>query len=207
MRARLWLSLVAVLACSATANAQTDVKVGIGISINPLAQTSSLGEDLTTTVPGGLFAFYVPINIGEKFKIEPELGYVRAKTKVSTTGSSTEQTLTQWRLAAGLFYMFPQKASLTPYIGPRVGIVKSSETQKFDTSRVIFVDKVSQTDFFLGLALGGEYYFSSHFTLGGEFQFNYVSIGEHSEEDVPPSTITDGDLFSTNGLLFIRWYF
>ena len=200
MRARLWLSLIAVLACSATANAQTGVKVGIGISINPLAQTSSLGG---VTVPGGLFAFHVPINIGEKFKIEPELGYWRVKQKASGGGINAEQTLTQWRLAAGLFYMFPQKASLTPYIGPRVGIVKSSETRKFDTSE----DKFSQTDFLLGLALGGEYYFSSHFTLGGELQFNYISIGEPEEEGVPDTFELDTDLFSTNGLLFIRWYF
>ena len=200
MRARLWLSLVVVLACSATANAQTDVKVGIGISINPLAQTSPL---VSAAVLGGLISFYVPINIGDKFKIEPELGYWRVKQKASGDGINAEQTLTQWRLAAGLLYMFPQKASLTPYIGPRVGIVKSSRTQKFDTSE----DKVSQTDFFLGLALGGEYYFSSHFTLGGEFQFNYISIGEPDVEGVPSTVEFDTDFFSTNGLVFIRWYF
>jgi hypothetical protein len=184
MRSKLWLSLVAVLALATTANAQeSGVKVGIGVSLSPLSSVFVTEEIGVTTVPGGTFAFYVPINIGENFKVEPELGFFRYKESYG----DNEATVTQWRLAMGLLYVLRERESLRPYV---------STSEKFNDA------DDSQTDFFVGLALGAEYYFSSHFTLGGEFQLNYVNIG--SPEDVDDLS---RNLFSSNGLIFIRWYF
>ena len=189
MRSKLWLSLVAVLALATTANAQGDgAKIGIGVSISPLSSLAL--TDGGVTVPGGAFAFYVPINIGENFKVEPELGFFRYKA----SQGDNESTDTQWRFGTGLFYVFSERESLRPYVGPRLGIVSTSE--KFND------ESDTQTDFFVGLALGAEYYFSSHFTLGGEFQFSYVNIGSPEGADD-----LSRNLFGSNGLIFVRWYF
>lgn len=192
MRSKLWLSVAAVLVLATTANAQSTsdgAKIGIGVSISPLASLFSTDTGLLS-VPGGTFAFYVPINIGETIKVEPELGFFRYKVSQGDNESSE----TQWRLGTGLFYVFAERESLRPYLGPRVGIVSTSDKVNGEGD--------TQTDFFVGLALGAEYYFSSHFTLGGEFQFNYVNFGS-------PEGIDDlsRNLFSSNGLIFVRWYF
>ncbi len=40
----------------------------------------------------------------------------------------------------------------------------------------------SKTDFFIGPAIGGEYMFNKHFSLGGEINLNYISIGHYDSE-------------------------
>jgi len=60
----------------------------------------------------------------------------------------------------------------------------------------------SKMDFFIGPAVGGEYFFSEHFSLGGEIQGNFVFLGQYDDDSE-----TKESMFKMKPLVFVRWYF
>jgi len=61
--------------------------------------------------------------------------------------------------------------------------------------------------FCIGSAFGTCYYFSKHFCLGGELQFNYTNIGQwETEGEEERNDISKTSLRSIT-LLFVRWFF
>jgi hypothetical protein len=71
-------------------------------------------------------------------------------------------------LGDGVFYRLPTTASLTAYVGLRFVLLFRSKSGEFYESQ----EDASATDVSIGAALGREYFFSSHFSIGGEFQIN-----------------------------------
>ena len=208
-KSKLWLALVPVLLFAGTAQAQDDgVKVGIGVNLIQ----ATIAPDLSG---GGTFGavalgdILVPIHFGQRFKLEPWLGVVRSREKSEDTGFTSEEKLTQWRFGTGLYYRFPASESFVPYFGPRVGLLLTSFSNEF-TNGGSSKFELSETDFLIGLALGGEYFFSGHFSLGGEVQLNYISLGEPTEK-VDGTEITNGSLsrslFSNGASILARFYF
>ncbi|MGD8867764.1 MAG: outer membrane beta-barrel protein [Gemmatimonadales bacterium] len=194
-----WLTFVLVLFLAAPASAQDKAgKFGIGVSLEPSALVA---EDFDAFfLPFGFGDIYFPINAGEQIKIEPQLGLFRFSSEATADGFSSKQTITIWRLGAGIFYRLPASESLTAYVGPRFVFLFSSESDEFDGS----ADDSSATDISIGAALGGEYFFSSHFSIGGEFQLNYVSLGDPDGNDTVDQSRS---IISNNGLILLRWYF
>ncbi len=80
--------------------------------------------------------------------------------------------------------------------------IRTSAYEDDGTERTEF----AETDVSIGAAAGGEYFFSSHFSLGGEAQFNYIDLGE---PDVEVGDLIDlrRRIFTTDTLVMIRWYF
>ena len=67
---------------------------------------------------------------------------------------------------------------------------------------------MTQTRRVLELATGGEYLFSSHFSLGGEVGLNYITGDEPEETPPPPNPVEqDESILTTNALILLRWYF
>jgi hypothetical protein len=62
----------------------------------------------------------------------------------------------------------------------------------------------SKTDFFIGPIAGGEYMLHKDFSLGGEIQLNYISVGHY--EDATNVYDRTETIISTRALIFIRWY-
>ncbi len=165
-------------------------RIGIGVSIgNDLA----LGNGEFVFLPLGLGNFYIPILVSPKLRLEPEFGLFRS----SSSNDNFETTLTNFRFGLGIFPLI-QKDKANLYYGLRVGIILTSSSFKFDD----IDDSESKTDFYIGPAVGGEYFFNDHISLGGEVQLNYISIGQEDDDsDVSESVIV------TRTLVFIRWYF
>ncbi len=209
-KSKLWIALVPVLLFAGTAQAQSDgVKVGIGVNLIQATITPDLsgGGNFGTVALGDIL---VPINFGQRFKLEPWLGVFRFKDKREDTDFSDDQRTTQWRFGTGLYFRFPTSASFVPYFGPRVALLLTSFSSESTFPGGSSKFEFSQTDFQVGLALGGEYFFSGHFSLGGEVQLNYTSMGEPNQK-LDGVDITTGsrsqNLFSNAASILARFYF
>lgn len=204
MKSRLWLAAVATLTIAATADAQErGVTFGIGTSLNPTAIFSGDGGLALFNV--GLGNIYFPLIIGSSFKLEPEFGLLRLSEKTTDGTTSSESSATLTRLGIGAFWVTPIRESFRAYVGPRVGIVRNSESSRFGTGPE---RKVTQTDLVLELVTGGEHLFSSHFSLGGEVRLTYINVGE--SKVTPPSLPSPSEqsrsILTTNALILLRWY-
>ncbi len=204
MRSRLWLAGIAMLTIAATADAQErGVTFGIGTSLNPTAIFA--GDDGLALFNVGLGNIYFPLMIGSSFKLEPEFGLLHASDKTTDGTSSSESSGTLTRLGIGAFWVTPIRESFRAYVGPRVGIVRDSETFSPGTGPE---RKVTQTNLVLELVTGGEHLFSSHFSLGGEVRLTYINVGERkATPPFPPSPSEQSrSILTTNALILLRWY-
>ncbi len=204
MKSRLSLAGIAMLAIAATADAQErGVTFGIGTSLNPTAIFAGNGDLALFNV--GLGNLYFPLIIGSSFKLEPEFGLLRLSEKTTDGTTSSESSATLTRLGIGAFWVTPIRESFRVYVGPRVGIVRNSESSSFGTGPE---RKVTQTNFILELATGGEHLFSSHFSLGGEVRLTYINVGERKVTPSPPPSPSEqsSSILTTNALILLRWY-
>ncbi len=205
MKSRLSLAGIAVFTIAAAAHAQErGVTFGIGTSLNPTA----IGDGNLVLLPVGLGNLYFPLIIGSSFKLEPEFGLLRLSEKTTDGTTSSESSATLTRLGIGVFWVTPIRESFRAYVGPRVGIVRNSESSRFGTEPE---RKMTQTNLVLELATGGEYLFSSHFSLGGEVRLGYINIGESkvTPAPTPPPLPVDRSesVLTTNALILLRWYY
>ena len=199
-----FLAALAVLAAASAAQAQVpDHGVGLGVSLNPAAIVAE-GAEGTLLLPAGFGNIYLPIIAGPHLKFEPEFGIWRTSSSSSFAGSSSSSSSTLLRVGAGLFRFVRVGGGTALYVGPRVVMIRESSSTSFTGSPG---SSSHQTNWSFGLAIGGEHFFSPHFSLGGEVQLNYISVG--TEEQTPPPTFqpsASSSIITNNGLIFIRLY-
>ena len=119
------LPLLAIVLVAPRAGAQdAGARFGIGVSLNPSVVVA--GDIESFFLPFGLGDVYVPIMIGERLKLEPQLGLFRFSSKFSDSGFTSESTFTVWRLGTGIFYRLPASESFSAYLGPRFELLLSS---------------------------------------------------------------------------------
>ncbi len=198
MKSKLWLATLLLIVLAAPAQAQSPWKLGVGISLNQLL--ASLDEESTFAIP--INNLHFPVAFGQRLLLEPEVGMTKGKQTVEVLGVRQEFKATIWRLGIGIFYRFPATDDLRVYVGPRFKWIRTTASEDDGTDKTEF----AETDVSIGAALGGEYFFSSHFSLGGEAQFNYIDLGE---PDVEIGDVVDlrRKIFTTDTLVMIRWYF
>jgi len=156
-----------------------DTKVGLGLALG------SSGSAMDIFVDGGQFrlepllsatSLRMPIQTSSGWRVEPELGF----TILDASGSE----YSDWKLACGLSPSWGLGDKGLAYAGGRIGLFGMG----YDRTYV---------DLMLGVGLGGEYWVSSYFTLGGEAQFNLVKYGED----------LDGFSLTSNAVLVARFFF
>jgi hypothetical protein len=205
MKTKLVLYILTAVCCLSLAVSQeSHTIIGVGVSLNPTALFST-STSSTLFLPVGFTNIYIPIMVSANFRIEPEAG-IYSLSSENTSGSFTSKsTSTMLRLGVGLLYVFSSESSFSSYVGPRLGILSNSSTSSSTGSSEL---KTSETDFFIGLCVGGEHSFSAHFSIGGEVQMNYISFGEPDRTPAQPTTSTrTQSAFTNNALMFFRWYF
>ena len=162
-------------------------RIGIGVSIGKEVLAAD-GMQLT------LFdfpSFYLPISLSSNFRFEPEIGYYR----YSGSGEDWKQSYSILSIGCGIFLM-TRKGNVDIYYGARLGLISTLSSYEYTWSD----GEESKTDFYVGPAIGGEYFFTKHLTLGGEIQFNYISMGQWDDGEDSESVIR------TKPLIFVRWY-
>jgi hypothetical protein len=170
MRHRLFVVMLPLVALTATASAEAPgARVGVGFSALHTTQAITYWDYwYGIRSPVEFTDLYLPIRVGDGVRIEPEVG-----VGVAISGE------TEWafRLRIGAFRTSWIGDSFMSSFGIRAGIIHIEETSAS-----------------VALCLGGDHFFSPHFSLGGEVQLDYCNNGG------------DYDTFVTTGLLGIRWY-
>ena len=209
-------ALLALLSLAPAAQAQT--RFGFGVSVNPSRIASPVvGDDFTTAFYPAPVSIYLPITFGG-FRLEPEVGVSRVaySSEITFFGGEDEDTaevesaLTSLQIGTGAFFLQPVESGAF-YAGARGGLLITSISQEYSGFPSEFeapeIDE-SGTGFFIAPAVGGEYFFGEHFSLGLEAQLMLafpeapVDAFEEEEGDGPDITTLD-----TRGLFFARWHF
>lgn len=179
--------------------AQDDpVRIGFGVGFGQGFNFFG-GEELSViTLPIDFADFSVVIRT-RNFRFEPTFGYFRSSYTSNSSGYTHESSSSNLRLGTVLAYA-TAISSMNLYYGIDVGVILSSEKSESTYPGSTSTDR-SKTDFFIGPAIGGEYMFSENFSLGGEIQINYISIGNFdSDLDASSSAV------SSRGKIMLRWY-
>jgi hypothetical protein len=169
-------------------------RIGLGTSLG--SEMFATGDLDWMLLPVSFSNFYIPMTISDMITIEPEFGYFRYGSSDSDSESSDDLI----RFGMGLFYT-PVFGRTALHFGIRIGIISYSS----EYSEEGFSDERSKTDFFIGPAVGAEYFFSDQFSLGAEVQLNYIDIGNWEGDEF--SNGSDNYFFSNRTHVFIRFYF
>ena len=171
-------------------------RFGIGVS---------MGKEVLGFEDGGLVtvfdfpSFYMPILISPRFRLEPEIGLWR----YSGSGKNWEESYTILSLGCGIFPM-TKKGKVYIYYGARFGLIRISYSAEYSWNGHTESDDDSKTDFHVSPAIGGEYFFTDHLSLGGEAQLNYIFVGQVDDDD---DDDVSESLIRSKTLIFVRWYF
>ncbi len=191
-----------------------------------------LGAALDTTVPiisddlyffGGPFgggALMVPIDIAGVVRIEPRIGFVAASTSRDSDASETSSSISAVQVGIGAFFMFDLGDTAAAYVGAKLGpIFSSSSSETHDkTGDTTTTQSSSVTQYAVGPAIGADYYFSKHFSLGAEVGVNFIALGNVTSEtkmEPPPDppienedTVEEGGLtVNASTMLMARFFF
>lgn len=216
MKTRFLFAAAGMVCLAGAANAQAptptqdgQTRFGVGISLAPSALVLAGSNQQSSYLPIGLGDLFFPILIGRSFKLEAEAGILKASSETSSNGSTSTAKGTSLRLGVGAFKVMPLPGGATQmYIGPRVLLVSTSVSASYSSGGFSSDQSTDQTDWVIGLALGGEHFFTPHFSLGGELQVNYVTFGtpSHTPSSGSEPSVSQS-LISTNGLPLLRAYF
>lgn len=178
------------------------IQFGFGVSLSSeLSMYNVYGgyeESQIETLPINMANFSMIIK-GSFFRFEPSLGYFTMSSDYSGGGYTFERSSSNIRLGAVIAFNNDPIESVNFYYGVDFGFILSSKSRTSNISNESTDE--SKTDFFIGPAVGGEYMFNKHFSLGGEINLNYISIGNYDSEGESSSWA-----ISTRGLIFLRWY-
>ena len=184
--------------------------VGVSLDLTPTSDFSLLGNLKFSARTVNL---HFPISVGRTFRLEPMVGYAHESQKITVNGASIEASATVWRLGLGLLYQLRAHGDFQAYAGGRVGIRHRSQkaSQSDPNNPPPQSVKASQSDKFIAAVFGGEFYFSPHFSLGGEAQLSYTDDGDIKTSQTPPpgpgpTQTESGSQLETGGLIVVRWY-
>lgn len=179
---------------------KTHVGIGVSVfSINDLLQfIVSQGAGQTTSL-------YLTIDSSPGFRIEPEFGYSVYNIERKDNGYSSESTLKILRLGTGLFAKNSKNNQYHIYYGIRLGYLYNSEESKYRYDFNSGTDKESSSGLYLAPTVGGEYFFSDFFCMGGETQIMYSS-SEYDDSNDPNEEMTISSL-SIRAVILVHYYF
>jgi hypothetical protein len=149
-------------------------------------------------------SFYVPIIFTPNIRIEPSFGLV----KYSASNTDWSDSYTLMDIGFGIF-LLKWYGPVNLYFGGRVGMFKTSYKSEYtDWEGNEQTDEGKQTNMYFGPAIGGEYFFTSNLSLGGEIQFIYVKMGtwDYGDENGGEDDDYSESMMKTKTLFFIRWY-
>ncbi|MFI5253016.1 MAG: hypothetical protein ACHQQQ_11365 [Bacteroidota bacterium] len=191
--------------------AQEKVTLGLGVSFNP---SNVAGDNKFLFQSPGAADFYLFVKTGEYFRAEFQFGLL-IRSQDQTYSDSLGEFIGHIsaaivRFGFGAFYTWHPDSTFTLYAGPRTGVLSSSEYLSYSRPAKGYTDqKTIWAAFFISGCFGAEGAITQHVTLGGELQFTSTGFGVPNQ--IPPSTVYPRDfkqnVFSTNALIFARFYF
>lgn len=151
-------------------------------------------------------SFYLPIQFGSTFRVEPEFGFYKY---------ANDDDYMTMLIGCG-FFLTNYLGSFNLYYGGRVGMYLNSATiletdMNWDDTINDWVETTeeiewSRNDMVFSPTIGAECHICKRkLSLGGEIQFNYLMYGK---EEVDGEKADEAPkVMKTKTLFFIRWYF
>ena len=141
------------------------VRIGFGIAFHDLYEWQYLSYEAPS--------FYLPIDFG-KYLIEPSISHERSRKSTIDYREETERVTI---LGLGVFVKKNYEKSYV-YAGSRIGYGTSSYSYQYMESS-LHDRSLKESVSFIAPTIGGQYFFSSHFSLGGEggVRFDQIFIG------------------------------
>jgi hypothetical protein len=150
---------------------------------------------------------YAPIDLSDHMRLEPSIRQSSTKLSSSSTSGSTYTTyIDEGRteskaieVGLGFFWLTPVADSVQLYYGVRAAYVDNEiETFAKDTatSGSLFPNttvtttrqKTTLDGYRVGAALGFEYLFAKHFSIGGEASYQYLDVDGDTKSETDPAT-------------------
>lgn len=123
---------------------------------------------------------YVPIDISKSFRIEPNVRYASTEVSFSQdTGQDTRDTqeTETLEIGVGVFGMKQITDAAHIYFGGRVSYVDAQSTSTDAGSFGLDLRTESDQDgYIIAPTVGFEYLFAQHFSVGGEFSYQFLDI-------------------------------
>lgn len=198
---------------AADADELVPIRVGIGVGLVSRPFTL-LGDDSTVGTSASFANLQIPVYIGSRLRIEPEFGYFHQSGGVGSglagfISKDSNLKITSVRALVGVQYALPITDSTTTYLGPKAGLQSRSITARLESRNM--EGEIRAVDFWIGGAVGGEAFLTSHFSLGVELGFYYLSLGRTTVSAESIEVEEDkGDrqwILSTSGSFSARLYF
>ena len=170
----------------------------LAVSGDALAAEVGLGVSIRSGDP----TIYVPIDIGERFRIEPLLRYQSHKSEQLLSAPSSSYTLTgtakttSLAIGSGFFGVAALADSATVYYGARLAYLTSKLDVSYSVSGAGGPPAPASTNekqdgFLLAPTLGLEYRLSEHFAIAGEAALEYSKIDGDGNEESGTRTTTN----------------
>jgi len=130
--------------------------VGIGVSVN--------SQDRRV---------YMPIDVSESFRIEPQFTYFEQSISVPTFDNDTEYTA----FSLGLFKKQKMAENFNFFLGARIGYVQDERKTESDTS----MSTSDLSGYSIAPTIGFEYYVFDKLSIGGEVAWSYTDLDGEEE--------------------------
>jgi len=216
MRLAASLTLVGALMATPLAG-QTKIVPGLGLGID-------LADNPYTVVFGGTGGIttniLVPVMVGPHVRLQPWVGYFKLSYDQSSTTSNTQSKFRRVTLGLAAHYLFAVQEAVRVYLGGGFGYSWSKEESKFtDPQQTASAEsEETRSDRTMNVVAGGEYFFSSRFSVGGEVRIDYITFGQPKFSQTisppppvppptPPPVAENLTLTQTNAQVTVRWYF
>ncbi len=189
------LGVAAPAAAQSASSSEAAFHVGFGASISTV----------TGTVAPLLL---VPVDVGSHLRVEPEVGYTRTTNEQTiqttpptlpvpipvpiVTNTTSKQVTAVPSIGTGVFFA-QSREKIRLHYGARFGYARTS-TEFTSVSRTTTAatsttnTTAKQTGYFVGPALGGEYFLGERFSLGAELHVRYTSTDGRQQTVIVPLT-------------------
>jgi hypothetical protein len=173
------------------AHAQNN-QASVGFGLNMGKEIVKVDDEWITVFDAP--TFLVPILFSTGFRIEPEVGLYQ----YTRNSDASDYRMNIFFMGAGL-YKGRRDGKLRPYFGGRLGLSRVAYKRDYKSSNSDIDD--SKKDVVIAPTAGISYFINPNFCFGGEFQLNYIIVGQWDNNDDVSET-----LIGSKTLIFLRYY-
>lgn len=189
-------------------------KLGIGLNLTQLRLSDLYSYNLYSAPANSVMIEVSPL---KSLRVTPSIGYFSRSVEIMGPDSQRyDEKQGLFAAGLGLFYMF-QKQDVNFYTGMRFEMARIQEV--FYDFDYVFNPNPPYDDYYVAIekesintrtsynpTLGAEYFFSPHFSIGGEFQLR-ISTFEKTKQAFPSPADGEKMSISTDAGIQLRFYF
>jgi hypothetical protein len=201
------LTLLTISVAQESTESKTAVKWGFGVSTSIF----SIGALEYYIPPYQSTAISIPIYFSNQFKMEPFIdygNYHNERKPGSIDDEKDEYKYHSITIGTGIFYS-KDIIDTRIHIGINIGYMNQYYFSGYDRGIFSYSTEHEGNGLLIAPSIGGEYFFSHHFSLGSEVQFEWSTLDSDNTETDNSTQNKYKSLsnrFVTKGLVIVRFY-